>query len=96
MEGLRVGLSFASYSAIENLISEIEKENFIQLYKRTSETIERYKNRMKRPKDVNADIKYVRVEYKCIHGGKNFKSESKGDRPNTRNLYETSDEYTHN
>ena len=47
MEGLRVGLSFASYSAIENLISEIEKENFIQLYKRTSETIERYKNRMK-------------------------------------------------
>jgi hypothetical protein len=33
-------------------------------------------------KKFNPDLQYSEVDFRCVHGGKHFKSQSKGIRPN--------------
>ena len=81
MAGFTVGGRFMTYAEVEKKIHQYENENFIQFYKRDSRRIEAAQKRAPN-KNFNKEIVYSELVYSCIHGGKKFKSESKGKRPN--------------
>ena len=83
MDEFYVGQTFDSFDNLENWIKNYEEKNYIQLYKRNSQTVE---SAIKRTAEryVEKKLKYVRLTYSCIHGGRNFCSTSNGNRPNTR------------
>ena len=80
MEELEEGKSFGTFLDLDNYLKEYEKSKFVQLYKRSSHTIEYHQKKLKQQRNMNPKLKYARLEYACIHGGKNFKSNSEGER----------------
>ncbi|GFN90037.1 Zinc finger swim domain-containing protein 1 [Plakobranchus ocellatus] len=76
-----VGQEFSSFQSLENAIDAYSKSAAVQLYKRSSRTI---KNALQRcPKKViNEALRYSEIDYACVHGGRSYKSTSKGHRPN--------------
>ena len=78
-----VGETFGSFSELQDKKDAFEKSNFVQLYIRRSRTIEAAAKRAPK-KQFNVDLKYYEIEYSCIHGGKDFKSTSTGERPNQK------------
>jgi len=83
MDELYVGQKFETFKNLESVISKFEEKNFVQLYRRNSETVE-YALKRTPNRTLKSDLKYVRLTYACIHGGKNFRTNSSGKRPNTR------------
>lgn len=79
-KGIFTGATFTSFEELEKEIIKYQRENFVQLYKRDSRTIDAALRRAPNRK-FNPSIQYSKVVYSCIHGGKKFKSESKGKRP---------------
>ena len=79
-KGIFTGATFTSFEELEKEIIKYQRENFVQLYKRDSQTIDAALRRARNRK-FNPSIQYSEVVYSCIHGGKKFKSESKGKRP---------------
>jgi len=78
-----VGDSFKSYEELNNKSRQYEELHFISVYKWDNLTIEAAKKKgLKRT--VNDNLKYKYVTYRCYHGGRNFRSHSKGIRPNQR------------
>ena len=77
---IEVGSVFDSFSALEEEISRFQKNNIVQFYVRDSRKIEAAKRRALNKK-FNENLVYSEIVYCCIHGGKAFKSESKGERP---------------
>ncbi|XP_043279783.1 uncharacterized protein [Venturia canescens] len=76
---LTVGVEFDSITQLEESVAAFGKKVYCVYYKRDSTTIEQCKNRgISRP--LNANLKYYRLVYRCIHGGKTFKSLTKGIR----------------
>jgi hypothetical protein len=80
---LSIGAKFESYDEVAAIIKDYQAENFVQLYKRDSRTIEAASRRCSK-KIFAARLRYSELDYSCIHGGKKFESESKGARPNVR------------
>jgi len=80
-----VGDEFDSFNDLQDTVLVFEQVQFVQLYVRWSRSI-RSALESKRISTTLAkvieDLLYTEVEYACIHGGKNFKTTSKGDRPN--------------
>ena len=74
---IEVDAVFDSYSALK-YISE-EKQHSV-LCKGQSEN--RSSKRRVPNRNFNTKLVYSEIVYCCIHGGKAFKSESKGERPN--------------
>ena len=79
-KNLYTGAKFSSYNDLSKAVEWYQNENFIQLYRRDSRNIEATLKRAPNRK-FNPEIKYSELVYSCIHGGKKFKSESKGKRP---------------
>ena len=78
-----LGSLFQTYERLNQARITYEKENFVMLYERHSRTSDGLKKRsQKRP--ISANIRIAEVDYCCIFGGKNFKTNSKGVRPNTQ------------
>ena len=77
---IAVGSLFTSFSELEKVINKYQKKHYVQFYKRDSRTTEAASKRCVN-KTFNPAIKYSELVYTCIHGGKKFKSESKGKRP---------------
>ena len=75
---IEVGSVFDSFSALEEEISRFQKNNIVQFYVRDSRKIEAAKRRALNKK-FNENLVYSEIVYCCIHGGKAFKSESKGE-----------------
>ena len=73
---MEVDTMFDSFSALEKEIDNFQKRNSVQFYMRDSRKIEAAK------RALNTRLVYSEIVYCCIHGGKTFKSESKGERPN--------------
>ena len=67
---IAIGSSFTSFSELEKIINQYQRDS------RTTEAASKLCN-----KTYNPRIKYSELVYTCIHGGKKFKSESKGIRP---------------
>ena len=85
---LRVGDEFDSFNDLQDAVLAFEQAQFVQLYVRRSRSIKSAleSKRISRTlaKVIKQDLLYTEVEYACIHGGKNFKTASKGDRPNQK------------
>ncbi len=78
--GISTGATFNSFDELEKEIMKYQHENYVQFYKRDSRTIDAALRRAPN-RNFNPSIQYSEVVYSCIHGGKKFKSESKGKRP---------------
>ncbi|XP_012563113.2 uncharacterized protein LOC105847849 [Hydra vulgaris] len=78
---MNVGCVFNSFNELKQAIKEYERSCFISLYVRDSRTIDlAIKKGLKRY--INKELKYYYLTYYCYHGGRQFKSRSKGIRPN--------------
>ena len=85
---LSVGEQFTSFDELSKRVLEFERSSHVQLYIRSSRTIEsaarRAPKRLKFNDGVNDLLKYSEIDYACIHGGKNFKTSSTGKCPNQK------------
>ena len=81
LDNIDVGTEFLSYDNLQDGILRFERNNFVQLYKRSSRSLTAYAKKCPKKK-LNADLVFSEIDFACVHGGKNFKSSSKGHRPN--------------
>ena len=74
---------YKSLSHLRNLRANLKYQDakFIQMYRRSSCKIESTKTKQT---ITNNDLIFSELKYTCIHGGRNFVSNSKGSRPNQR------------
>lgn len=80
-----LGQKFNSFKELEDKIKSYQNERYVQLYRRDSRSIKAAQKRTpKKAVNVKPELVYAYLEYCCIHGGKKFKSESAGTRPNQR------------
>ena len=54
MEELEEGKSFGTFSDLDNFLKEYEKSKFVQLYKRSSHTIEYHQKKLKQQRNVGS------------------------------------------
>ena len=80
---LHDGDEFKSLTELCDKISDFEQTECVQLYIRRSRSITSAA-KLSSKKNFNEDLKYSELEYVCIHGGKNFKTTSTGERPNQK------------
>ena len=71
-----LGEHFTSYDDIKEKMKKYEEENFVNLWVRDSRTIEAARVK----KNYNLVTQFYEVRYAYKHGGRNFKSESTGER----------------
>ena len=69
---------FKSFQSLQEKISSYETENFVKLWIRDSRSICAAQGRVKRK--LTEEIRYYKLMYACIHGGKKFKPCGKGAR----------------
>ena len=82
---LKVGDKFSDYAALLKQIDMYENHKLVNLYKRSSRSIENVKKLMTRLANVdNSQLQFGEIDYSCVHGGKNFKSSSNGQRNNLK------------
>jgi len=81
---LSKGTKFSSFKDLSEAIEKWEATNFVQLYKRSSRSIEATTKRAPNRR-YNLNLKYSEIDYACIHGGRKANtSTSTGKRPNQR------------
>ena len=81
---LEEGSKFVSFKLLSESIKQWERENFVQLYKRRSRTIQSAARRATKKK-YNKDLEFSEIDYACIHGGRNLKENVESvQRPNQR------------
>ena len=78
---LAKGQEFSSYSEVLEALQIYQNKNYVQFYKRNSLGIQAAAKRCPK-KNFSPELKYSEVDLRCVHGGKKFKSQSKGVRPN--------------
>ena len=83
---ITVGKTFQTYNELERFVQNYQALNFIQLYKRNAQSIAAAEKRRTGSTKIKEDLKYNRINFSCIHGGKKFQTNSTGKRPNTRYL----------
>ncbi len=76
-----IGSKFESYTLLEKAIQAFQEGNFVQLYKRSSRGLGGYAKKCPKKK-LNPKLLYNGLDFACIHGGKKFKTKSKGRQPN--------------
>ena len=81
VEKIDIGSVFQSYAHLDKAIMAFEKIIFVQLYERSSRSLEAYAKTCPQKK-LNPELKFSEIDFACVHGGKNFKTKSKGMRPN--------------
>ena len=74
---LQEGKEFNSIDTYEKAIVKWEKDNYVQLYKRSSRTIA-VASRLVNTKKFNTTLQFAEIDYACIHGGRKAVSLSKG------------------
>ena len=91
---MEVGTKFSSLDEMEKAIKAYEKQNFIVLYSRDSKLIKssqtdkvKETSRKKKIRVADETLKYKKVVFNCIKGGKDFKSTSNGARPKQRYIF---------
>lgn len=73
-----VGETFSSFKELSDKLQNYQRENCVQFYKRDSRKIEKSAGRV--TKTIKPELIYMSIRYKCIHGGKNYKSTTSGKR----------------
>ena len=78
---ISVGDLFSSYEELETKISSYQKENFVQLARRDSRTLDVARKRVpKRVEKANPSLVYYTIHFACVFGGKKYKNEGTGQR----------------
>lgn len=75
------GDKFHTIEDLTTKIEQFEEENHVQLWKRDAKLIASQSKKIDR--FLKPELKYYHLKYCCLHGGKKFKGEGKGIRPNT-------------
>ena len=65
------------YSSLQEL--SWEESNFVTLYTRSSRSVEASKKRAPKRK-FNDELKFSKLDYACVHGGRDYKSKSTNKR----------------
>ena len=82
---LRAGDLFDSFDEVEQVIREYERVSFVNFYITDSQSIGcAAKKAPKMAAKARKELKYHRLVYACIHGGRKFKSKSQGRRKHQR------------
>ena len=80
MASFSKGDTFATFSEVEEKVIKYEKTKFVQMWKRDARKLETsqkcFPNKVFKP-----ELVYYELQYRCINGGRTFKSRSAGDRP---------------
>ena len=80
-----VGDLFNSYEELEAKITSYQKNNFVQLARRDSRTLDLARKRVpKCVKRANSALVYYSIHYACVFGGKKYKNEGTGQRSQQR------------
>ena len=77
------GEKFTSYEEIQNRIVSYSKQHYVDFYTRSSRSLTTAAKSNKitiESASKNKKLKYYELDIACIHGGKNYKSRSKGIR----------------
>lgn len=83
--GFNVGDKFASFEEVQAAMREVQEKHLVNFYITNSQTIGAALKRIpERAGKANPALKYYFVMYACIHGGRKFRSTSKGCRPHQR------------
>ena len=86
MQGGRVielGATFPSFSELEDVIELYQQSKHAQLYISDSQILQgAVKRTSKIAKEAPRELVYYSLTYLCIHGGRKFKSQGAGVRPN--------------
>ncbi|VDI04173.1 zinc finger SWIM domain-containing protein 3 [Mytilus galloprovincialis] len=77
---IELNAQFNSYKEFALVIENYEKEHFVQLWKRDARTIKTMKCRAPN-RNINEELVYGQLKLCCVHGGKDHKSASSGQRP---------------
>ena len=83
MAEIAEGVEFSTFCLLSAAITRFQDATFCQFYTRDSRTVEADVRRNTKKKYADA-IKYANITYACIHGGRQFRSASKGLRPQQR------------
>eukprot|EP00118_Oscarella_pearsei_P025641 m.308518 g.308518 ORF g.308518 m.308518 type:complete len:240 (+) comp44144_c0_seq1:143-862(+) len=81
------GMEFGSLDELSETIRKWEQQNYVQLYRRDSRTIEAAKKRMTK-RIFRDELGFSDIHYACVHGGRKFVSKSAGKRKRTNILKE--------
>ncbi|EEC18629.1 hypothetical protein IscW_ISCW014568 [Ixodes scapularis] len=77
------GQQFSSFAELATAIAEFQDANFVQFWINSSRTIAGARKKgVKR--HINEELVYTEITYSCTHGGRKYKSQSTGARPNQR------------
>ena len=80
---VKVGDAFSTFEDVERAIRNLEQEESITYWRRDTRSFEAAKKRL--PNIVNNDkLKYYEVKFTCLKGGRSYKKQSTGARPNQR------------
>ena len=83
--GLETGTAFNDYDDLTKAIQEYQTLKHVKLYRRDSRSIKSMINTGRSPKkNFSMKLKYGELSFRCIFGGKIYKSFSKGFRPRQR------------
>ena len=78
-----VGSEFHSFDEVSSAIKDYECVNSVTLYTRSSRSIMAAKKRAPK-RHFSENLKYSELDYACVHGGRQYKSHSKGIRKSQR------------
>ena len=78
-----VGSKFDSFDDLSSAIKDYERVNSVTLYTRSSRSIMAAKKRAPK-RHFSESLKYSELDYACVHGGRQYKSHSKGIRKSQR------------
>ena len=78
-----IGSEFTTYTQLSSAIKNYEAANCITLYTRSSRTIQAARRRAPN-RHFSELLVYSELDYACIHGGRDYKSHSKGIRKSQR------------
>jgi zinc finger SWIM domain-containing protein 3 len=78
---LRAGDLFSSFDEVEKVMKEYERASYVNFYISDSRSIGAASSKAPRiTEKARKELKYHRLVYACIHGGRKFVSKSKGRR----------------
>ena len=80
---LSLGDKFETFSDLELCVREYEKVTYTKFWRRDSRAVAGLQRRRARNINIKEELVYGEATYCCKQGGREFKSQTTGERPNT-------------
>ncbi|XP_068243027.1 uncharacterized protein [Palaemon carinicauda] len=89
---IAIGCEFSSLAAVESAMKSFESREGVAYWRRDTRSFQAAQKRMKHIVD-NPDISFYEIRYTCIKGGRRYKTQSTGRRPNQRTFRESCESF---